>query len=85
MSDRAQNRILLIIAIVTAAITILIQIGSVGELKGKIETVIEMHEKRLTKLEEHQNEASKEISEIRGRIHGMAANVEKQPAKVIKN
>lgn len=82
MSAAAQNRVLLSLGIITALITIGIQIGSVGELKGKIETVIGSHEKRINSLEESQNDASKEISEIKGRLHGIASQVGKVPGKV---
>ncbi len=82
MSAAAQNRVLLTLGILTAAITVFIQVASVGELKGKIETVIGAHEKRLTDLEHHRDEASKEISEIKGRLHGIASQVGKVPGKV---
>lgn len=82
MSDRTQNRLLLILGLATAVITIAVQIGSVGELKGKIETVITAHEHRLSVLENHRDEAAKEISEIKGRLHGIASQVGRLPSKV---
>ena len=82
MSDRAQNRLLLILGIISAVVTIGVQIGSVGELKGKIDAVITSHEHRLTNLESHRDEASKEISEIKGRLHGIASQVGKVPGRV---
>lgn len=82
MSDRAQNRLLLILGMITTIVTIAVQIGSVGELKGKIETVITTHEHRLTTLESHRDEAAKEIGEIKGRLHGIASQVGKLPNKV---
>jgi len=47
MSDRTKNHVLLILGIVTALVTVCIQLLSVGELKGKVETVIGQHESRI--------------------------------------
>ena len=47
MNDRNQNRLLTILGIITAVVTILVQVVSIGELKGKIETVVSVHERRL--------------------------------------
>lgn len=82
MSATAQNRVLLVLGIVTACVTVFIQVASVGELKGKIETVIGTHGDRLNSLEKSRDESTKEISEIKGRLHGIASQVGKVPGKV---
>ena len=52
MSDLAQNRLLTILGIITAVVTVAVQILSVGEIKGKIETVVSVHERRLDAAEQ---------------------------------
>lgn len=70
MSDRNQNRLLTILGIITTVGTILVQVVSFGELKGKLETVVTAHERRLDSHDGKIDEHTKEISEIRGKLHG---------------
>ena len=71
MSEISQNRLLTILGIVTAAVTIGIQIMSVGEIKGRLETVIGNHERRLDSQDGKLDEHTRDISEIKGKLHGI--------------
>lgn len=77
MSERAQTRLLTTLGIVTATLTVGIQVMSVGELKGKLETVTTDHERRLVDHDAKINEHTKEISEIKGSLRGVAARAGK--------
>jgi hypothetical protein len=82
MSDRAQNRLLTILGIITAAITIGVQWMSLGEIKGKLETVVNMHDRRLDAAEGKIDDHAKDIAEIKGKLHGIASQVGKVPGRV---
>lgn len=83
MSDLAQNRLLTILGIITAVVTVAVQILSVGEIKGKIETVVRVHERRLDAAEGKIDENTKDIAEIKGKLHGVASQVGKVPGRVV--
>jgi len=82
MSDRLKNHALIMLGIISAVITIGIQVLSVGELKGKIETVIGAHENRIGNVETQVRTHSSSISNIEGRLHGIASQIGKLPNKV---
>lgn len=82
MSDRAKNHVLIIIGVVTCALTVAVQVVNFGELKGKIQTVIQMHEQRLHNAEQEVRSLQKDVSNIEGRLHGIASQVGKVPAQV---
>ena len=69
MSDKAQNKLLMILGAVTALATIVIQVMSVGEIKGRTETIISIHQQRLDSHESKIDEHTKDISEIRGTLN----------------
>ena len=82
MSDRAKNHALILLGIISAVVTIGIQVLSVGELKGRIETVIGMHEARISSVESEVRNHANSISTIEGRLHGIATQIGKLPGKV---
>lgn len=84
MSDRNQNRLLTILGIITAVVTIFVQVVSIGELKGKIETVVSVHEHRLDAHDGKLDEHTKDISEIKGKLHGIASQVGRVPGRVVE-
>lgn len=47
MSEKAQNKLLITLGVVTALTTIGIQVMSVGEIKGRTEAIINVHQQRL--------------------------------------
>jgi len=83
MSDRTQNRLLTILGFITAGATIFVQVVSFGELKGKLETVEAAHERRLDSHEGKLDEHTKDISEIKGKLHGIASQVGRVPGRVV--
>lgn len=68
MSEQAPPRILIILGVITALVTIGIQVMSVGSLKGRIETVIEQHASLLKEHSEELREHNKLIERIHGRM-----------------
>lgn len=84
MSDRTQTRLLTILGIITAAGTVIVQILSVGEIKGKLETVVTVHERRLDAHDGKLDEHTKDISEMKGKLSGIASQVGKVPGRVIE-
>lgn len=82
MSERHKNHVLLILGVVTALVTICIQLLSVGELKGKVETVIGQHESRIGGIEGDVKRQGSAISNIEGRLHGIATQIGKVPGRV---
>lgn len=82
MSDRTKNHVLILLGIATAVTTICIQLLSVGELKGKVETVIGQHERRIGGIEGEVSRHSSSISNIEGRLHGIASQIGKVPSRV---
>lgn len=68
MSEQAPPRILILLGAITALVTIGIQVMSVGSLKGRIETVIEMHASLLQEHTVELREHSKSIERINGRM-----------------
>lgn len=68
MSETTQAKILISLGLITATITILVQVMSVGSLKGKFENVIETH---AALIREHSIELrahDKLIERINGRM-----------------
>lgn len=84
MSHQTQSRLLVLLGVVATVATISIQIIGIGEIKGKLETVVDAHEKRLDAAEGKLNEQMKDISEIKGKLHGIASQVGKVPSRVIE-
>ena len=82
MSDRNQNRLLTILGIITAAGTVLIQVLSLGELKGQVQTVISQHGATLSQHSSSISKHGEEIAEIKGKLHGIASQVGRMPGKV---
>lgn len=82
MSDRAKNHALILLGIVSAVLTIGVQVLCVGELKGRIETVIVAHENRLGTVETEVRHHANSISTIEGRLHGIASQIGKLPNKL---
>lgn len=78
MSERAQNRLLTLLGVITAIVTVAIQILSVGELKGKLETVIDSHDRRLDAAETKIDDHTKEIFEIKGTLNRVATSAVKK-------
>ena len=68
MSEKAQNKLLIALGIVTALTTIGIQVMSVGEIKGRTEAIINVHQQRLDTHEGKIDEHTKDISEIKGTL-----------------
>lgn len=73
MSDKAQNKLLMILGAVTALATIAIQVMSVGEIKGRTEAIISAHQQRLDSHESKIDEHTKDISEIKGTLNRVAS------------
>lgn len=96
MSDRAKNHALILLGIVTALITVFTQIVKVGEIKGIVETKLESmrelhaesasrltnHERRIADTEGDVKALKSNVSSIESRLHGIASQVGKVPAKV---
>lgn len=82
MSDRSKNNTLVLLGIITALATFFIQVVSVGELKGRVETVIDAHQRTLVAHDAKLDEHTKDISEIKGKLHGIASQVGRVPGKV---
>lgn len=82
MSDPAKNKSLVILGTITALGTICIQLIQVGSLTGRVETVIDVHERRIGGIEDDVKAQGKSISEIEGRLHGIASQVGKVPGRV---
>ncbi len=82
MSQLVQNRILVILGVITASATVIIQVMSVGELKGQIQTVIQHHGQALDQHSTAITKHGEEIAEIKGKLHGIASQVGKVPGKV---
>jgi len=82
MSDRAKNSFLLTISVFTALITIAVQIGSLGELKGTIMGLLQRHTEEIVQLSASDKAQDKDIAEIKGKLHGLASQVEKVPGNV---
>jgi hypothetical protein len=68
MSDKAQNKLLMTLGVITALVTIGIQVMTVGEIKGRTETIINVHQQRLDLHEGKIDEHTKDISEIKGTL-----------------
>ena len=78
MSDKAQNKLLITLGVVTALVTIGIQVMSVGEIKGRMETIINVHQQRLDTHEVKIDEHTKDISEIKGTLSRVATSTIKK-------
>lgn len=72
MSDRTQTRLLTTLGIATATITVAVQVMSVGEIKGKLETVLDNHSRRLDSHDAKIDENTRDISEIKGKLTHVA-------------
>jgi hypothetical protein len=68
MSDKAQNKLLMTLGVITALVTIGIQVMTVGEVKGRMETIMNVHQQRLDTHEGKIDEHTKDISEIKGTL-----------------
>ena len=82
MHGPAQNKALLGIGVVTALMTICVQLIQVGSLKGRVETVINAHEQRIGNVEASVKTLHSTVSNIEGRLHGIASQVGKVPGRV---
>lgn len=82
MSATAQSRILVILGIVTATLTIGSNFMTLGELKGIVQTKLSAHDHALDLQANELSQHGKEIAEIKGKLHGIASQVGKMPARV---
>ncbi len=82
MSDRAKNHILIICGLVTASVTVLIQVVGLGDLKGQVMNILATHEHRLNTVEGETKVQGKQITNIEGRLHGIASQIGRVPGKV---
>jgi hypothetical protein len=78
MSEKAQNKLLITLGVVTALTTIGIQVMSVGEIKGRTEAIINVHQQRLDLHEGKIDEHTKDISEIKGTLSRVATSTIKK-------
>lgn len=78
MSDKAQNKLIIMLGVITAIVTIGIQVMSVGEIKGRMETIINVHQQRIDTHEVKIDEHTKDISEIKGTLSRVATSVVKK-------
>ena len=78
MSDKAQNKLIIMLGVITAIVTIGIQVMSVGEIKGRMETIINVHQQRLDTHEVKIDEHTKDISEIKGTLSRVATSTIKK-------
>lgn len=51
MSVERSNSLLVVLGVITALATITVQISSLGEIKGRLETTIKDQDKRITTVE----------------------------------
>lgn len=51
MSVEKSNSVLVVLGVITALATIVIQVSSLGEIKGRLETTINNQDKRITTVE----------------------------------
>jgi len=85
MSDKEQNRLLTMLGVIVAIFTIGFQVLSVGEIKGRVISDIDNHERRLNLHESRLNENTKDISEIKGELRNASASKIKSSAIVDKH
>lgn len=64
MSAQDTNKLLAFLGVITAGITIFIQISAAGEIKGRFEATIGTHERRLTNLEVEVRDHDRQIRTI---------------------
>lgn len=62
--------------------TIAVQVLGVGEMKGEVMTLLRLHSSELVSLQESDRQQDREISEIKGKLHGIASQVGKVPSRV---
>lgn len=82
MSTQTHNRTLTLLGILTAIVTVSIQIGAVGELKGTVMALLSRHSEDIREMKPRLDAHEKAISTIEGRLHGIAAQVGKLPNKM---
>lgn len=82
MSATLQSRILVFLGVITATLTIASNVMTLGELKGIVQTKLSVHEHTLDLQANEISQHGKEIAEIKGKLHGIASQVGKMPARV---
>ena len=82
MSTRIESRILLILGVVTALLTIGSNLLTLGELKGTVTAQLKAHEDRLGIHESHISAQSEEIALIKGKLSGISSQMGMIPNKV---
>lgn len=82
MSTRIESRILLIMGVITALLTIGSNLLTLGELKGTVMSQLKAHEERLGIHEAHISTQAEEIAEIKGKLSGISSQVGQIPNKV---
>lgn len=82
MSAQVHNRTLTLLGILTAIVTVSVQISSVGELKGTVLALLARHTEDIREIKPRLDAHEKAISTIEGRLHGIATQVGKLPNKV---
>ncbi|MBK8093065.1 MAG: hypothetical protein IPK32_14020 [Verrucomicrobiaceae bacterium] len=82
MSDKHQRNTLFIMGILGLLGTIAVQVLGVGEMKGEVMTLLRLHSSELVSLQESDRQQDREISEIKGKLHGIASQVGQVPSRV---
>lgn len=96
MSERHKNHVMIILGVITAFVTVCVQMVSVGDLKGTLTTSladlkevhadvrrrVDGHEARLGSTEGDVKSLKNNVSNIESRLHGIATQIGKVPNKV---
>lgn len=82
MSTRIESRILLIMGVITALLTIGSNLLTLGELKGTVTSQLKTHEERLGIHETHISQQAEDIATIKGKLSGISSQMGLIPNKV---
>jgi hypothetical protein len=82
MSTRIESRILLVLGVITALLTIGSNLLTLGELKGTVMAQLKSHDERLDIHEAHITTQAEEIAVIKGRLSGITSRPGTVPTKV---